>query len=284
MNTLKYYHILYNEPHGDDQINVFQVGDYHVFMVADGVSDCEVGRIASVMACSIFEEYFREKISKQEKLDLEEVIAEGFQRIGEKLMSIKASICDSLNENVIEDVINSTKLFIYEKKWLEETPEDLIKEKINDIRERLITFRNRKECFSSDTTLGVAIITNHKVYTAALGDVEMYVFRKNKLLPHYVLPKGGFIESYLTTNKGIVGTIDFAMRRLEKGDIFILCSDGANLSYAPHGGYPYALFVNQLMKSLEKGENIALQWFTRLSKEYNGKLPDDVSLIIVEVE
>jgi serine/threonine protein phosphatase PrpC len=275
MNTLKYYHILYNETHGDDQINIFQVGNYHVFMVADGVSDCEIGRMASVIACSIFEEYIKEKIGKQEKLNLEETILEGFHRIGEKLMSIKTSICDPLNEHAIEDVINSIKLFIYEKKWLEETPRDLIEEKIKEIRERLITFRNQGKSFSSDTVLGVAIITNHKVYTAALGDVEMYIFRKNKLLPHYVLPKGGFIEDYLNTNKGIVGTIDFAMRRLEKGDIFILCSDGANLSYAPYGGYPYALFVNQLIKSLEKGENIALEWFKRLSKEYDGKLPDD---------
>jgi serine/threonine protein phosphatase PrpC len=236
------------------------------------------------MACSIFEEYFREKIGKCEKLELEETIVEGFQRIGEKFKSTKACLCDSSNERAIEDVINSIKLFFNRKRELEKTPENIIKEKISDIRERLAAFRICKEDFSSDTTLGVAVITNYKVYTAALGDVEMYVFRKNQLLPHYVLPKGGPLETYLSTSKGIVGTIDFAMRKLEKGDVFIICSDGANLSYAPHGGYHYTLFVNQLVRCLEKGEDAALQWFNRLNKEYEGKFHDDFSLIIVEVE
>jgi serine/threonine protein phosphatase PrpC len=64
MNT-RFYYALYNEAHGDDQVNIFQAGDYHVFTVADGVSECELGRVASVLACAAFEECFMERVVEQ---------------------------------------------------------------------------------------------------------------------------------------------------------------------------------------------------------------------------
>jgi serine/threonine protein phosphatase PrpC len=65
--------------HGDDQINIFKVKEYYVFTVADGVSECQFGRIASIMACSAFEKFFKEEVSISNQPNLELVIAECFE-------------------------------------------------------------------------------------------------------------------------------------------------------------------------------------------------------------
>jgi serine/threonine protein phosphatase PrpC len=270
--------------HGDDQINIFKVKEYYVFTVADGVSECQFGRIASVMACSAFEKFFKEEVSISNQPNLELVITECFNKIGKTLVGVKHDLGEALDERNIDSLIGYIKDFLSEKRYLEETPENVISDKISELKEKLRNFIKSDKDFSFETTLGVAVVTDYKLYTAVLGDTEIYVFRKNKLSPHYVLPKSETLETYLSSEKGVVGPMDFAMRKLEKDDIVIICSDGANLSYAPSSGYPYALFINTLIKSLKNKENPAYQWFNRLNKECEGKLPDDFSLIIVEVQ
>lgn len=283
MNT-RFYYALYNEAHGDDQVNIFQAGDYYVFTVADGVSECELGRVASVLACAAFEECFMERVVGQGGVDLEEVVADGVRRAGERLVNVKQILSASQDEGSVDLVIGFVKQFIESRTWLEQTPAELISKRVDGLRERLLSTRKSGEGFTFETTLGVAVFHNYRVYTAALGDVEMYLLRRNKLFPHYVTPRGGFIDSYLSSDRGVVGAVDIAVRRLERGDVFILASDGAYLSYAPPGKYPYTLFVNQLLKSIERGEDPAQQWLARLRKEFGDGLPDDFSLVIVKVE
>jgi len=280
---LKLYSALSNEAHGDDQIVVFQAEDFYIAMVADGVTECEFGRVASVLTLSVLEEFFKSWIASKSIADVEEAILNGINLAAKRLAEAKKILLE-LRESGAEAVAKDVKSFVEKWRNLESTPSELIDKRVSEIRSRLLDAVNRGEEVSFETTLGIAIFHRYKVCTAALGDVEMYLLRRGKLFPHYVSPKASLIDSYLSSDKGVVGSVDLMCRRLEKGDTFIVATDGALLSYAPPGRAPYALFLNTVLKSFRNGEDPAQQWSSKLRSVMGEKLLDDFSLVIAVVE
>lgn len=57
-------HAFDNSTHHDDQMDYLKCGNKEIFIIADGVSECEVGRIASVLSCKYAKEYFRNLIKE----------------------------------------------------------------------------------------------------------------------------------------------------------------------------------------------------------------------------
>jgi len=274
------FYVLNNEAHGDDQLSVFQVDGYVVATVADGVTECEFGRVASVLATEAFEEFFTSRVN--EIGDLEETVVKGIEFAEQKLVNVKRALLN--REYSVKDFKGHLKRAWEKLVKFESTPNDLVNRRLDQIEKRLSEVLDRGEKFTFETVFGVAIFHEYKVYTAAVGDVEMYLFRKGKLIQHFVPPKSSIIDSYLSADKGVVGFIDVACRGLKRGDVFILATDGALINYTRPGGVPYALFINTLTESLSNGKNPAHQWLTKLKSMLNGELLDDLSLIIAVIE
>jgi len=278
--NISLFYELNNEVHGDDQLNIFQVGEYVVATVTDGVSECSFGRVASIITTVAFEEFFRKRVN--EIGDLEDTIVEGIKFAGQELVNAKKALLSK--EYSVEVFIDYLKRSMDKLMKFESTAKDLIDRKINQIKRGLSEVLSRGEEFTFETVFAAAVFHKYKVYTAAVGDVEMYLFRNGKLIPHFVSPKSSLIDSYLSADKGIVGTVDVACRRLERGDVFILATDGAFISYSPPGGVPYAPFIRTLTESIKNGKDPAQRWLSKLKSMLNGELSDDLSLIIAVIE
>lgn len=103
-------------------------------------------------------------------------------KIGKILVGVKHDLGEALDEQNIDSLISYIKDFLSEKRF-GGTPENIINDKISELKEKLRNFTKSDKDFSFETALGIAVVTDYKLYTAVLGDTKIYVFRKNKLFP-----------------------------------------------------------------------------------------------------
>lgn len=159
------------------------------------------------------------------------------------------SVCDGMGGEEYGEVASLCAVksmeILKEKNWSKQVLEEFIKNAKNSMKEQTL----ERFCDSPGATVTILILENNRAYTANLGDSRIYLFKGGILkqmskdhtqaqlmVDHGMLGaeearkhRGGHILTrYLGTDTEVFPE-DFSVNEpveLDKGDLFLLCSDG----------------------------------------------------------
>ena len=151
--------------------------------------------------------------------------------------------------------------------------------------------KTHPECSGMGTTIVMALFHNDSVILASVGDSRIYRFRKGELkqvtTDHSLVQEmidNGYMseeEAHNSTNRNLITRalgiaedveVDVNQEDIEKGDIYLLCSDGLSDMVTDE------IIFSSLVKS-RKDLKRASEDLVSLAKEYGGH--DNVSVILV---
>ena len=151
--------------------------------------------------------------------------------------------------------------------------------------------KTHPECSGMGTTIVMALFHNDSVILASVGDSRIYRFRKGELkqvtTDHSLVQEmidNGYMseeEALNSTNRNLITRalgiaedveVDVNQEDIEKGDIYLLCSDGLSDMVTDE------IIFSSLVKS-RKDLKRASEDLVSLAKEYGGH--DNVSVILV---
>lgn len=141
-------------------------------------------------------------------------------------------------------------------------------------------YNNTPVNFRSTLSLNIVVITDGVGYyhSFTLGDPQIYI--PNADMQVSKIDGGRGLQSYIDSEKGIVGDIKYILNRLNSEKTICIGSDGANLAYCSEGGFPYVVLCKEVKKGTENpAENVAKNWYQYLNKK--NAITDDFSLAIV---
>jgi hypothetical protein len=144
--------------------------------------------------------------------------------------------------------------------------------------------RNRIELQTTLSIVGIEQLSNQAlIHSCIVGDSKIIMIQDNQPIFLYgYMKKGGETPSYICCNDRIVGGIYESIFRMNRGDIFIISTDGAKLSHTTPGGEEYYYFINELLKFMRKYDTIigfSTYWIKKLLQK--DVMDDDASIAII---
>lgn len=275
MKYWKIGHSLQGYKYLDDHLD-FEIYDTEqsegLAIIADGVSNCDGGRIAAITVCDAIKDFF--KIKRNDTFYKKNpflLLEESFSFAGRKLLQISSKLkeksqlfIDQLLENKVKNHDNIRSL----KKRIKFNLQNSTKEK------RLPVF---------ESTTIVVYFKRNNIYLGMVGDGEILQFSPPSKFYPYLESKGA-LQTYFSTNQGFQGPIRKFHIVLDKGEVFCFGSDGAKFRFVTKGGSPYSLFVNKLYDTITNKKIIDFPqiWYDTLLQ--NSALEDDFSMFVLFLE
>lgn len=259
-----------NNKHFDDYLLVEQIQDCILVIVADGVSSCTSGFVASCLGSHSIAQYLEKKITETlDEIDYHHLLNQSFRNVNRALARFAKLAMENL-----QAAISKIEQFDINPAELEEVKHNIKRDLENDDE---LTFK---------ATINLNLFVPNKkgyiVYNLCGGDSpsffvdHLYDEKKTSIRPFYV---NGIISSYLN-NLGNYTRPHIGSALFTKGQKLLVCSDGVNLFYedTPLKRRKGGMTLLQYLR--EDSRNFHVK-FHELRKSQNA-ISDDYSCILVD--
>lgn len=243
-----------------------------IAIIADGVSNCDGGRIAAIVVCEAIKDFFKRKrnsffYKREPFLLIDDAFAFAGQELLRKGHEINEKKSILINE-FLETRINNSNII------------KNLKKRINNNLERTL---NQDEILNFESTAIIAFFKNNDIYLGMVGDGEILQFSPPNTFYPYLESKGS-LRTYFSTKEGLQGPIRKLHINLTQGGVLCFGSDGVKFKYVSKGGAAFSLFINKLSAILLNKQIIEFPriWCDTLIQ--NNALEDDFSMFILYLE
>lgn len=265
---------LHSDEHFDDHLAFEFFSDLHdegVAVIADGVTETDGGRLAAIVACKTIPQFIRQNRSKFITRPFE-LIEAALEDAGKHIMEMGIEIRENGEEAVMKyadqiDPIEHRDGFLRLKKGM-------IKKKIEEGKTPELS-----------CTAIVIYFKNQDIFLGMVGDGSVFQVGEGRMYPY--LQSMGQLVTYLNSLEGLRRPLRKLHIQLPTDEIFMIGSDGAELSYRGEAGAPYGLLRNTLKRTLKEDEfsNFSERWHEALKLQEQKRgikiITDDFSLIVL---